>query len=312
MSSAGKGKKKKSGGLHVPLKVHVPPKKGAKSNIAKKGGAAKKHASPKSKGVHVGKTKFTLSAAFEKKLKSSVLDVPKVEAKIVDANGRAWSDLAKIAAENSASIFQHDYSKGLAGKKESILTTHTHGDFGTKIVHSGGEYVLPKLNISTAAHGGKARSLDALAEDIKEVGSGDVLRVLKGTHVAKGLKTADAGKRASAVELAAEIGISEYSRGGTNALRNAASALYSMKHGEMKVSEFVDFDVGYRGAGGGGAERLRKLKGGSDTLHLERLQAIYLKHAVNKPGKAWTGQNTAQGFEAWLTHKVTSWSKRET
>lgn len=243
-----------------------------------------------------------------------VVKKPKpLEIKTRVATGKSWSDLGEKAQKHSATVFKHDYTLG--GKVRSITTSHLHNDFQTFVHPSGGGYQLPKFNISTSPIGEKARTLDDLVGQFgpQHEGATNTMRVLKGTETKWALMGTSKTRASRAVELAAEIGVSEFSRGGTHALVNAMSGLYLMKHGGMTKGEFLDPKVGYRGAGDGGASRLRQLqkKGLSEALHIDHLRKHYDATAVNKVGKAWTGQKTDDGFSSWLQHKVTKWTGRQ-
>ncbi|MDX2298269.1 MAG: hypothetical protein NW204_00935 [Xanthomonadaceae bacterium] len=229
------------------------------------------------------------------------------------ATGKTWSKLSEKAQKHSATVFKHDFTLG--DKDLSITTSHLHNDFQTFVHPMGGGYQLPKFNVSTSPVGEKARTLDDLVGKFgsRHKGATNTMRVLKGKETAWKLIGTSETRASRAVELAAEIGISEFSRGGTHALVNAMSGLYLMKHSGMTKEEFLDPKVGYRGAGDGGAGRLRQLqkKGLSEALHIGHLRKHYDTTAVNKPGKAWTGKKSDQGFSDWLEHKVTKWTGRQ-
>jgi hypothetical protein len=119
----------------------------------------------------------------------------------------------------------------------------------------------------------------------------------------------------AAVELAAEIGISEALRA-NNGIPHAMASLYLMKRKKMGLSEFLDPKVGFTGAGTGGAENLR-LKSEQvffREAHREKLEKVFAEHTKNKlstPGKEWAkGVEKSDPFLAWLKHKQASWMKR--
>ena len=253
---------------------------------------------------------------------AATLKVPVAKnVRVANANGKSWQNLSGKVAGERALVLNHEYH--LSGQPVNphtgvhdtyeFKTSHTHGDFKTRVVRQGTQYFLQKHNIATSQPDQAPQKLDKLIARIgdKRVGATDALRVLKGTHVAKGLSGGSPGARTGAVELGTEVGISEYMRGGSLALINATSSLYLMKHGEMKRKQFLDPAVGYKGSGKGGAERLRGMTKATDALDLTRLKSVYTTHAAAKVGKPWSGQSTAKGFDTWVRHKVQKWRGRE-
>jgi hypothetical protein len=188
----------------------------------------------------------------------------------------------------------------------SVQFSHTHGEFNKRVRSNS----LDTHNISTSISGDAPRSFPKILDDLgNKHGASDALRVLKGTHLSVGLESGTPAKRVAAVELASEIGISEYTRGTTNALFDAAINLYRIKRGNLPKADFADHTKGYTGAGKGGAERLRGLGTPKDVAdqYEASLKSIYNKHAAKKPGKAWA----SKGYNAWLNHKFAKWTKRE-
>lgn len=260
------------------------------------------------------------SDSRKRKLDEELQDLlPKAEPsqiRVETADARKWRDLSATAQGARAAAFRHQYDLG-GGKVRSVVTLHTHGDFNTNPrKESEDSYELSKHNVSTKTEGG-AESFGELVTALGNPFSGatNAMRVLKGTHNNYELwhSKKNAEKRAqAAVTLAAEIGISEFSRGGAPAVLNAMSALYLMKRGRMKMEDFSDPKVGYRGAGSGGAARVRALKSekASSALHLEDLRKEYDSRAVDKVGKPWSGKRNDKGFSEWLEHKSRKWLQR--
>lgn len=232
----------------------------------------------------------------------------------VDAKELSWSDLSQKAVDARQLIVNHEYKVAAtkaAKKVNSIETSHTHGEF-LNIVRSETE----KHNISTAVLGSSARKyskiLNAFNDDNVKGGAKDALRVIKGTHLTEGLTGSTPELRKAAVELGAEIGISEYVRGTTAALFDASINLYRIKHGKLSKKAFADPKQGYIGAGEGGAERVRAIETLGDLIPKDSkkrkaLFDIYTTHASKKEDKSWA----KEGADKWLQHKFKKWTQRE-
>jgi hypothetical protein len=246
---------------------------------------------------------------FDAVFAPSTKSMPPVKLTKMKAGSRTWSDLSVSISGLHAVALKHTY-QAPDGTKESMVTTHAHNDFKTGVHNAGGDLELRKHNISTSTPDHGASSLGRLVTDMGgHKGATDALRVLKGNHTKWFLSGKTDARRKASVEMAAEIGISEYARGGTHALINAASSLYLLKHQEITSSEFVDHNVGYKGAGKGGAGRLRAISGMSEALDLTRLQKVFKSHAVKKD--KWKADKTSKGFQKWAQHKVNRWKARE-
>lgn len=254
-------------------------------------------------------------AKLDTALKPLIVEPETIQIRAKKANKRTWSDLSQEVGRSRAAVFRHEYTRNKTA--EHLDSLHTHGDFQTIPRSTGPDtYELTKHNVSTKASG-KAESFGDLLTNLgsRHTGATNAMRVLKGTHVDWELESSNKNpgpKAATAVTLAAEIGISEFSRGGSHALLNAMSGLYLLKHREFTKAEFADPKVGYRGAGQGGAANLRTLqtKGLGEALHLARLRKVYDSHAVKKGGQPWSGKKNDTGFETWLEHKSKKWLQR--
>ncbi len=236
---------------------------------------------------------------------------------VVGADGKKWSNLARDAGISRAAAYRHYYAR--AGTVQHVTTLHTQGDFLTEPVRiDNNTFQVQKHNTSTRTEEEGAESFDALISRFgtRRQGATNAMRVLKGKHedfelISEGPNPA--ARARAAVTLAAEIGVSEFNRGGSYAVLNAMSGLYLMKRHAMTKEEFVDPKIGYRGAGKGGAGRVRKLMASEkpeNALHLDRLRTIYDSHAVHKKGKAWSGKANDAGFRIWLEHKSKKWLQR--
>ncbi|MBL8511706.1 MAG: hypothetical protein JNM52_08675 [Betaproteobacteria bacterium] len=229
------------------------------------------------------------------------------------ADGVGWRTLSDMALERRAIVFRHDFS--VNDKNYFLRTAHAHGDFKTKITQEGSKYYLSKHNVVTSAIGKRAETLNALVGSFgsAKTGATNTMRILKGTHD-KWQMGGTLAEATRGVELGAEIGVSEYTRGGTLGLLNAMSGLYAMKHGQMSKADFIDPAKGYVGAGLGGAKRLRTLAGTgkvTEALHLGKMKEVYDSHASTKVGKPWSGKSASEGFDIWVRHKIDKWTQRE-
>lgn len=242
-------------------------------------------------------------------------DVPTYEVPRLDVKRQPWSELAEVASESRALVTSSKYKVSGRKRFESIETSHTHGEFNKRIDEGTG---IETHNVSTSELGVAPRSFPRLLQRMDKVsGATDTLRVLKGTHLSKGLTGSTQEKRGAAMEMGTEIGVSEYLRGGTNALVDASINLYRMKHGVLGKANFAKPEQGYIGAGKGGAERLRNLGKPSDVFarHATSLEALFEQHASRKPNRPWEaslpGKATReQKFIAWQEHKFRSWTQR--
>lgn len=250
-------------------------------------------------------------------LSGFVLKPETVEIRVQKANPYKWSELSSDVSEKRAAAYKHEFT--LSNQKESVTTLHAHGDFLTRPVQTGANtFEMQKHNIATSSVDTGAESLDALVGSFggRRVGATNAMRVLKGTHTQWQLEAAKSNpvpKAEYATTLAAEIGISEFGRGGSHALLNAMSGLYLMKRKNMTKAQFLDPKTGYVGAGKGGAARLRKLQDKTldHALHIQRLRSVYNTYAVNKVGKPWSGRKNDDGFSVWLEHKAGRWLQRQ-
>ena len=228
----------------------------------------------------------------------------------IKAGNKPWRDLSQEVVDRRAVVIEHEYLSTKLGANRTVKFSHTHGEFNKRVRTNS----LDTHNISTAISGDAPRSFPKILADLgNKHGASDALRVIKGTHKTKGLQSGTPTKRIAAVELAHEIGVSEYTRGTTNALFDAAINLYRIKHGNLAKTDFADHTIGYTGAGKGGAARLRAL---STPEHVAgqyaiSLKGIYTKHAATKVGKPWSGKSAAKGYGIWLQHKFTKWTQRE-
>jgi hypothetical protein len=251
---------------------------------------------------------------------NTVSDVPTYTAKRVNVTNQKWSDLSQTVADERASVLKHKYKVAGTTKHGSIELSHTHGEFNKRLKASAtGDVEINTHNIATAELGRAPRSFPKILESIStKKGATDALRVLKGTHLTKGLTGSTPEKRQAAVELGAEIGVSEYTRGASAALTDAAINLYRMKHGKLSKTDFADHEKGYTGAGKGGAERLRALGSIVDVFkpYDASLRSVYDSHASIKAKRPWEAtlgpKATAdEKFDAWRAHKFQKWTQRE-
>lgn len=244
------------------------------------------------------------------------LQVPTFTVPKIKVDNQSWSSLSQNAVDNRALVTKHSYKVEGTNNFGKVKLSHTHGEFNKKVT---GSYEINTHNISTSDLGSSPQSFPKILDRLStQSGAIDALRVIKGTHLTKGLTGNTLDKRRAAVELGAEIGISEYVRGSTVALSDASINLYRMKHGEINKSEFSDPKVGYTGAGKGGAERLRTLStiGEVFSQYSGSLRTIYDNHASQKPSRPWeTGlgkkATNEEKFNAWQFHKFNSWTQRE-
>lgn len=240
---------------------------------------------------------------------------PKFTVPVVSGNNQSWSALTQHAVDNRALITRHGYANASTGKIGSVELSHTHGEFNKKV-----GLEIDTHNISTSDLGSAPRSFPKITARMSQTrGATDALRVLKGTHLSKGLMSRKLSQRQAAVEMGVEIGISEYSRGTNLALTDAGINLYRIKHGQISLSDFSDREVGYSGAGKGGAQRLRGLGTPANVFEMYTdLRTIYDDHASQKPDskRKWeTGLSSKASdddkFNAWQFHKFRSWTQRE-
>lgn len=250
--------------------------------------------------------------ANSKKRKLSDAPLPQLSFTVetIDAGNSSWRDLSQEVVDRRAVLVKHKYFSTKLGAFKTVEFSHTHGEFNKRVRSDS----LDTHNISTSHSGDAPRSFPKILEDLgNKHGASDALRVLRGAHLTKGLQSGTPDKRIAAVELASEIGISEYTRGTTNALFDASINLYRMKRGSLTKADFADHTKGYTGAGKGGAERLRALGTPQDVAdqYEKSLKTIYTNHAVKKVGKPWSGKNTKQGYNTWLSHKFAKWTQRE-
>ncbi|QDQ27496.1 hypothetical protein FNU76_14655 [Chitinimonas arctica] len=257
--------------------------------------------------------------------KSVELSAFKPEVKVVKND--SWQSLAQNVIDSRGAVYRHQYRLANdMSQKEDVTLAYKHGDFPIKVKEPApGEFEIPKNNISTGLIDTKARSYpDMMGTFTKgRKGATDAMRVLRGTHLTKGLIGSSAEKRKAAVELAGEIGVSEYARGSTVALTGASTALYMLKHDAIDTDQFSDPDVGYFGAGKGGAKRIRGFNNAVEVFdHYDKsLKKIYNSHASKKNVRPWesgldlSGQNAAQRklttYNAWKAHKFAKWTGRE-
>ncbi len=237
-----------------------------------------------------------------------------------------WSDITGKVVKKRALVVHHQYGVAGTNLTGQVSLAYRHGDFKTNIVKaSTGGYEIGKHNVSTSGVGSSARSFPTILGSMQGSGRGatDAMRVLKGTHITKGLTSTTKSARRAAVEMAGEIGVSEYSRGSNAALADAMINLYRVKHGNLPKADFADHELGYTGAGDGGAARLRKLGTIDSTFepYQEPLRQIYDRHAAKKPNRPWEANVDTTGmlpkdaedmhYNAWLVHKVTKWTGRK-
>jgi hypothetical protein len=247
-------------------------------------------------------------------------ETPTFELPRVKVTTQPWSELTQSIVEGRGAVLEHQYVVSGPKKKKPTLTlstTHTHGDFNTKVAD---DKSLQKNNVSTSVLGGTARSFSKLWKAFPDdpTGATDTLRVLKGTHISKGLTGSTQDAREAAVEMGAEIGISEYSRGSNSALSYAAVNLYRVKRGKLTGEGFANPAKGYLGAGDGGAQRLRAHTDVYDAFrdHAKDLVDIYKNYASQKAKRPWEtglkkGATAADKFKAWVQHKNAKWQQRK-
>jgi hypothetical protein len=284
--------------------------------------ASRKQNRPWETGLRKNASKSTRFMAWQKhKMESWTKrvgdsdEVPTYEVPELDVKRQPWSELAETVSESRVLVARSKYK--ISGRKafETVDTSHTHGEFNKRIDDDTG---IETHNVSTSMLGSAPRSFPKLLQRMDRVsGATDTLRVLKGTHLSKGLIGDTQEKRKAAMEMGTEIGVSEYLRGGTNALVDASINLYRMKHGQLTKTNFAKPTVGYIGAGKGGAERLRNLDKPSDVFarHTNSLARIYEAHASSKPNRPWESSlgkkaTPEQKFVAWQEHKFKSWTQR--
>lgn len=227
-----------------------------------------------------------------------------------------WSSISQQVVNNRALVTEHSYMAEGTGKIGKVKLSHTHGEFNKRVSDS---LDITTHNISTSGLGLSPQSFPKILDRLStQSGAVDALRVIKGSHLTKGLTGDTVEKRKAAVELGAEIGISEYVRGSTVALSDASINLYRMKHGKISKTDFSDPKVGYTGAGKGGAERLRNLSSIGEVFsqYGGSLRSIYKNHASQKTNRPWEQglDNNASDddkFNAWQVHKFNSWTRRE-
>lgn len=242
--------------------------------------------------------------------------VPTFTVPKLNVTNQKWSAISQQVVNNRALVTEHKYMAESSGKFGSVELSHTHGEFNKRVPSS---YSITTHNISTSGLGVSPQSFPKILDRLStQSGAVDALRVIKGTHLTKGLTGSTVDKRKAALELGAEIGISEYVRGSTVALSDASINLYRMKHGKLTKTGFSDHTVGYSGAGKGGAERLRNLSTIGDVFsqYTGSLRSIYDSHASQKSSRPWeTGlgkkATNEEKFNAWQFHKFKSWTQRE-
>ncbi|MDX2298251.1 MAG: hypothetical protein NW204_00845 [Xanthomonadaceae bacterium] len=234
----------------------------------------------------------------------------------VTVTNAKWSALSQNVVDQRAVVAKHRYKVASSGQTFSAEFSHTHGEFNKRVANT---LSIGTHNISTSDLGSSPRSFPKIMQDLSTVtGATDALRVIKGTHLSKGLIGATPTQRRAAVELGAEIGVSEYTRGTTVALTDASINLYRMKHGNLSRDDFSDPDKGYTGAGKGGAERLRAVASIAAAFapYDAPLKSIYDTHAALKPVRPWEAGLRAKAteqekFDAWRAHKFQKWTQRE-
>jgi RHS repeat-associated protein len=255
---------------------------------------------------------------------NNVTPVAPAELEVKAVTNETWLALSRRATEGRGVVYEHSYKVGLQTRSLSIV--HTHGDFKTRAVKGGGKVRIRKHNISSSRLGGSASSFPALlatfsTQALAKAGARNALRVLKGTHLTEGLLggvgAAAAGRQQAAVELAGEIGVSEFSRGSEAALADAAINLYRLKYGNLTKDDWADPDLGYTGAGKGGAGRLRSLATIDQVFepYLKLLRERYDAYASGKPSRPWEAAAGAAAdddskFASWQHHKYRKWTQR--
>jgi hypothetical protein len=247
---------------------------------------------------------------------NTLKDVPQYDVPRIDVQTQQWSNLSQQAVDNRALATNNKYKNAATGKFGFVELSHTHGEF-KKIVDK--KLKLDKHNISTAEFGSGAKSFPKIVDRLSDAtGATDTMRVIKGTHLSKGLISTALDERKAAVELGTEIGISEYVRGTTAALTDASINLYRVKHGNLAKSDFSDHEKGYSGAGEGGAERLRAYGSIVDVFkpYDAPLKEIYDTHASVKASRPWEkglrkNATDQEKYDSWRAHKFTKWTQRE-
>ncbi len=226
----------------------------------------------------------------------------------VSAYGHGWRDLTSTAMHKPALAVENTFLRPHpSGNPKNftfgeMTTVHAHGNFGHAFTEDSG----PNPNISTQVPGKGAMKHDALIEASGDLWATNTMRVLKGTASVDKPLLGTSEQARMAVVFGHEVGISEVARGGKNALLSAMSAMYLAKHGRMKDAHFIDPDVGFAGAGQGGAEKLRKFSEMKPVLamHPEGLKQ-HFDEVVSKRDK-WKNKS----FEDWLSHKHDKWTQK--
>ena len=224
-----------------------------------------------------------------------------------------WSQLVDTAARSGHAVFRFGYQREDPGgdiMTGNVSTAHTHGDFNTGLSEIGtDQFALNSLNISTKRLGYKARAHDALFDitGSDKPGVTNIMRVLKGTD--QSIKPLYGTKEQvrGAVEFAAEMGISEMSRGGKVGLLHGMESLYLLKHGTISRKQFLNPKYGFVGAGDGGAARLRKFDQNRKSAlrwHKTDLKTRFAEVQKTKP--KWSDKT----FSEWRSHKIEKWSQK--
>lgn len=234
----------------------------------------------------------------------------------VSGDNKSWSTLTQQAVNSRALITTHSYMNATTQNLGQVSLSHTHGEFNKKVGQQ-----IDTHNISTSDHGSSPQSFPKIINRMDQaVGAVDALRVVKGTHLSKGLTSSTVDERKAAVELGVEIGISEYSRGTNLALTDASINLYRIKHAKIGLSDFSDHTAAYSGAGKGGAKRLRDLGDVENVFsqYQTDLRDIYDTHASKKADikRTWeqglgSKADDDTKYSAWQYHKFQRWTRRE-
>lgn len=233
---------------------------------------------------------------------------PTMSVQRLSTHGTTWSGLAKATYEAGATAIENTYLRPHPSGKTgnfligSMTTVHAHGNFG----HSFDEESGPNPNVSTQVPNKGAYKHDKLIEGSGDQWAQNTMRVLKGTSSLNKPLTGTESQAQGAVVLAHEIGVSEVARGGEAAMLSAMSSMYLAKHKRQTGSDFQNPDVGFHGAGKGGAEKLRTLseKPWYESMHLDPLKQHFDEVASKK--EKWKGAS----FEDWVTHKRTKWTQK--
>lgn len=256
------------------------------------------------------------SRTFEEMLGQDNIIVPPspVTLETVQVSDQPWETLFNQVKDKIGIVFRHQY-KTVRSTYRFFETVHKQGAFSTKTINK----QLHKFNLSTSPVDQTNRSFPILLQRLgpQPQGAKNVMRVIKGSHL-KRVISGTMERRGAAVELGVEIGISEYARGGKGAVLDAAINLYRMKHGLLSNDEFAKPDLGYTGAGKGGAKRLRKMSNVVEVFKLyDDLLLEHFKKKPNKKGKKpWesglsSNETTMKNkFDAWKTHKLKKWTAR--